>query len=91
MSNELYTFILDWNDGTYISQLKATSINHSIEKWSANIDTYGIDLPNDFNKDAFLNSVENESIVSVSNTRSVWCITPDINDEIAIVHIVQTA
>lgn len=38
MSKELFTFIMEWNGGTYVSQVEANHIEHAINEWLINLD-----------------------------------------------------
>lgn len=86
---KMYTFFLEFDGGTFISQYKSTSLENAILQWSKKLSLSAIGA-RDIYKNSFLLDVKKEAVVNVVDVESVWCISPYIGKEIAIVHIIGT-
>jgi hypothetical protein len=93
MSKELFTFIMEWNGGTYVSQVEANHIEHAINEWLINLDLEmlswkqsDIDIINEERGGDFPLSYP----VALDGLFNVWCFSPNIKDILAIVNIVKT-
>lgn len=84
-----FTFFLDWDEGTYISQFISVSLDEAIKLWATKLDMSTIGACNT-SKEKFLVEVECENAIAISGVESVWCISPTIEGRSAIVHIVDT-
>src|SRR5437016_3265466 len=86
--NTLYTLILDYNGGTYISQVWGHSPIAAIEKWvdrvtDAELITWTL-------KRSDLEGLCQENPVLLNNCISVWCVTHSTRKGLALVNIVAT-
>ena len=89
-SNEnlrLFTFVLDWDGGTFVSQNMASSVDESMQKWAGQLDPEQLGTSSEHMCD-FLDSVSEETAVPVESLHNVFCFCPTIADRQAVVHIV---
>jgi len=89
MVNNLYTIILNWDDGTFVWQGTAGSINDAIKIWSDGLDlnSIGSSLSK---REKFLFDVHNESPVLLQGMKNVWCISVELEGKLALVNIILT-
>ncbi|ACL03184.1 conserved hypothetical protein [Desulfatibacillum aliphaticivorans] len=86
----LYTFLLDFKGGTYISQVWARSPQESLfgwikgEKYSVVQELAGIKSTD------FKNYFGSENCVPVDQLESVWCVSFLAEDDLGIINIVGT-
>ena len=87
----LYTFILDYNGGTYVSQIEGRSLKIVILKWVRQLDLDTIRVKND-NKECIETSIKDniEEPVLLDGMRNVWCIALRLDRKLAIVNMVKT-
>lgn len=86
--NMLYTMILDYKGGTYISQVRGHSPTAALEKWvdrvtDAELITWTL-------KRSDLEGLCDENPVLLDNCISVWCVTRSTRKGLALVNIVAT-
>ena len=81
---------MDWNGGTYLSQVSGINLDNAISKWidGFSFSEIGVD---DVDKNEFVDCVNNEIAEPINGLKNVWCISPDIGDVMAIVHIICTS
>lgn len=87
----LYTFIMDYEGGTYISQFTGKTVKDACVKWANNLAVSEIESFNETNKLEFIKEIKAEIPNQIDRLVNVWCIsllTED--DKLAIVDIVQT-
>lgn len=86
----LYTFFLDFQGGTYLSQVRAKSFNDAPKVWAEEGNFADISklLP-DF-KGILLASVDQENAIEIEGLINTWCLTFSIADELALVHFTET-
>lgn len=87
--NKVFTFFLEWDGGTFISQYSSLSLSEAVKRWASSLDMATIGA-SDESKKNFLIDVDAETAIKVSGLNSVWCITPYIKGRLAMVHIVET-
>ncbi|KKJ77352.1 hypothetical protein WH95_06460 [Kiloniella litopenaei] len=85
---EKYTFFLEWDGGTYISQRLSVSLDAAISDWSEDIDMITIGAHED-SKSKFILDLKDETPVAVDEVTSVWCMCVSIEDKLAIIHIIK--
>lgn len=85
----LYTFVLDWNGGTFVSQCESSCVVDAIKIWSEKfpVESIGASVESGPN---FLASLESERPIPVGGLTSVWCVSALIEDSLALIHIVAT-
>jgi hypothetical protein len=89
---KLYTFILEYAGGTYISQERAQSVESATAAWARGVsfESIGAHLSQ---RIAFLQNITDETYVPVpvSGNPGVWCTCIGIGENMALVNIVKTA
>ena len=85
----LYTFILEYKGGTYISQCKAKDVLRAIKKYSKLIVNHEL-LPGSFFRDAIDEEVKNYSPTPVSGLVGVWVVSPIVKKKLAIINIIES-
>ncbi|MGH1540721.1 MAG: hypothetical protein ACRBHB_09885 [Arenicella sp.] len=85
-----YTFFLEWDEGTFISQYSSNSLVESIKSWSMSLDLISIGALSG-SKENFLKEIEDETPIAIENVDSVWCITAFIEERLATIYIVETS
>jgi hypothetical protein len=86
--NTLYTIILDYKGGTYISQVRGDSPTAAVEKWVARVTD--AELITWTLKRSDLEGLCQENPVLLNNCISVWCVTLSTRKGLALVNIVAT-
>jgi hypothetical protein len=89
----LFTFVLDYKGGTYISQVSARTLKQATVKWAEGLEVeemYGLgaaskiklirEMKGDEDKPALLNGLKN-----------VWCQTSLIRGRGALINIIKTS
>ena len=71
-SDKLYTFLLEYDGGTFVSQVRALSVEMAKRTWCANLSFEVIAAPIS-QRETFLQSVADEVAVPVSGLDHVWC------------------
>ena len=87
----LYTFIMEFENGTYLSQVRAESIENTRFEWIENLDVASIEHFEESDKAYILENIYDDSPTEIENLINVWCLTLlTENDKLAILNIVQT-
>jgi hypothetical protein len=82
----MYTFILDFQGGTYVGQADGT-LETALENWLSDLefgDLSGHDLG------ILRNSLLEDRPTPLDGLKNVWCSTGSIEDDLAIVHMIET-
>jgi hypothetical protein len=88
-STGLYTFILEYRGGTYISQTNATTLVDAIRGWIA-VHTEDSLATWDLSRHKLEFFIEENPTVALADTTGVWCVTGTIDDHFALLNIVDT-
>jgi hypothetical protein len=86
----LYTFVLDFKGGTYISQVEASSESEACVRWAKQLDWAGIDGFERRCREELIGGENGEKLLPVEGLRNVWCQTALLGDDLALVHLVLT-
>ncbi|MGH1456153.1 MAG: hypothetical protein ACRBDI_05180 [Alphaproteobacteria bacterium] len=86
----LFTFILNYLDGTYISQVREDNLNKAIKLWLDQLDLSSLDIDQNL-KDIIIKDFSNENWVTLENMNNVWCQSSTIDDELFLVNVVKTS
>ena len=87
----LFTFVLDYRGGTYVSQATCRTIGEIVSVLDGAIDWKA--LPNDVSESAkqrFLEEVAEIPPSPIDGLRNVWCISARLGKSMAILHVVET-
>jgi len=87
----LYTLILDYQGGTYVSQMTGDSPEHAFFKWLEQLDLDMLGVKYDTH-DSILKDIEylEDRPVQLSGLRNVWCLSLLFDNILALVNIVKT-
>ena len=81
---------MDYKGGTYISQVNASSVKTACKKWAENLRVSEIDGFGIKSKEILIDEIKADEPVSIKETSNVWCISPWIYGNFALINIVQT-
>ena len=87
----LYTFIMEYGGGTYVSQLRAASPQAAVGRWARELPTDEIPDFGPASKARLVREVEAEALAPVENLSNVWCVAALIRGNLALINFVQTA
>lgn len=85
----LYTFILGWDSGIFVSQCDSEDVDGAIQKWSVAFDLCSVGASEE-SKSQFLAGLDGETPVLVDHLMSVWCVCTYIEGLLAVIHIIKT-
>jgi hypothetical protein len=86
----LFTVILEFDGGTYISQFQATSASNAAAKHAAYlIGNKG--MSTFVNRKRLSDRLSLEQPVAIEGVRNVWCCSASVGKKLALVNIVATA
>lgn len=85
-----YTFIMEFDGGTYVSQVNAPSEKSACLKWARTLDLSAIQGLNDRERESLIEQMKDDSPVALTGTVNVWCITALIRGKHALINFVRT-
>ena len=86
----LYTFIMEYAGGSYVSQVKASSPKAACVKWAKALDAGKVVGLGQSSKLALIKEIKEEVPVAIQNTLGVWCVTVLVRGKLALITFVQT-
>ena len=89
---QLFTLILDWRGGTYVSQVRASSPQQAVVLWAQQDllrPAIELDPERRFRLERDLESGDSRP-VRLANTDNVWCATTLLDNDLACLHVVKT-
>lgn len=92
-STYLYSFIMEYDDGSYISQVEATNEREAMISWLENLDISTID---NFSLNDKIRLIEEnfieENPILISGCKNIWCFGLRIkkNKALALVNMIKT-
>ena len=86
----LFTMILEFDGGTYISQFQASSPDNAAVK-HANYLVGLKRMSTPASRKRLANSLSVEKPVAIEGVRKVWCCSASVGKKLALVNIVATA
>lgn len=87
----LYTFLFDFNGGTYISQVEAAHPAEAKRRWALHLKSEGIEGVREFLYQGFVDDVESKSIVAVTDQINVWGFSVLLRNKLGLIHVVETS
>lgn len=84
----LYTFFLDYQNGTYVSQVRAPNVRRAPKVWARSFD-YTV-VPGLGAKTAGQLAQELDEPVALTGIKQTWCCTALLRGHLALIHFVQT-
>lgn len=86
----LYTFIMNFKGGTYISQVKGDDEKEACQVWAISLNIDDIEGFDVNTRLLIFKELENEEATQITGTKNVWIIGLDLSGNFAIVHIIKT-
>ena len=86
----LYTFVMEYAGGSYVSQVKALSPKTACVNWAKELDVGKVVGLGQGSKLALIKEMKEGAPVSVQNTLGVWCATALVGGKLALITFVQT-
>jgi hypothetical protein len=86
----LYTVLLDFKGGTYVSQCRATSPSAAIRKWARELQTDAISGIGKLGKSQLIDDVQSDDPVALEGLSNTWCHSALVRGHLALINIVQT-
>jgi len=73
IKNQLYTFILDFKGGTYISQFRGSSPEEALQNWIARVEIEPIQGLKEKHRVKLQESFDEDGFVPIDTVANVWC------------------
>jgi hypothetical protein len=86
----LFTFILEFDGGTYISQFRATSVRRAVSKYAQHLLSNEVVSTPDVRK-RLGDALSADAPVAIDGVRNVWCRSTSIGKKFALLNVVTTA
>jgi len=86
----LFTFLMEFEGGTYLSQIRATSAEAALEKWVHGLDVKKIEGMTAAIKRQFVEWLPEARPVAVDGLKSAWCSGFVSRSRSALVHFIRT-
>jgi hypothetical protein len=86
----LFPVLLEFDGGTYVSQLRSASANGAIRKYSAEL-LENRSLCTSRLRKRLSSAIAEEDPVAIRGIRNVWCCSASIGDKLALVNIIETS
>jgi hypothetical protein len=86
----IYTFMMEYAGGTYISQVKATSPKSACSKWAQSLDVSQISGLHERSKQTLLKQMKEEAPLPLDGLLNAWCITANLRKGLVLINIVKT-
>jgi hypothetical protein len=86
----IYTLVLDYKGGTYISQRKARTPKEACLKWADQLDPKPIFGMGTTGKALLQKELAGEEGVLIQGLKNVWCVTVLVHGKGAQINIIQT-
>jgi len=86
----LYTFVMEYAGGTYISQVKAPSPKSACVKGAQQIDLSEVSALGLRGKESLINQVKEESPVALVGLSNAWCKSALVRGRLVLISLVQT-
>jgi len=85
----LYTFILEYKGFTCVQQASGASLGEALKSW-AELFSLGDPAYLPGNRNEIAACLSNDTPTPISGARNVWCITQQVQGELALMNIVET-
>jgi hypothetical protein len=86
----LYTFIMEYAGGTYISQAKASSPKLACVKWAQSLDVSQMSGLGGKSKESLIEQMKDESPTPIDGVLNTWCASALIRGDLVLVNFVLT-
>ncbi len=86
----LFTFIMDYRGGNYVSQVRARSHKVALRDWAMNFDYSEVKHFGKSCKKALIDASTKEEPTAILGARNVWCSVAVLRGHLAVINIVAT-
>ena len=86
----LYTFILEYKGGTYLSQASSGSPGTAFVKGAESLQAVQVTGLGNKGKASLIEQMKTNKITPIAGLTNVWCNTALINGRLAIVNVIRT-
>lgn len=87
----LYTLIIDFDGGTYVSQAMASKLIHAPSECIKTWDISDIkNILTEEDRGDILNQLQKEEFISLEGIKNVWCGTATLNSKLLTLNLVLT-
>jgi len=86
----LYTFIMEYAGGTYISQINSSSPKSACVKWAQGLDVSQVSGLGGKSKESLIEQMKDESPTLIDGVFNTWCASAIIRGELVLVNFVLT-
>lgn len=89
--SSIYTLLVDYDGGTYISQWSATTPKRALMEWACSFDFSVIPRVRNSWLDGFRERLPMENPTRISGTTGVWCAGELLGNKLILINIVRTS
>jgi len=86
----LFTVLLEFDGGTYVSQLRSASAENAVRKYAAEL-LENRSLCTSRLRKRLSSAIAEDEPVALSGIRSVWCCSASIGKKLALMNIIETS
>lgn len=86
----LYTFIAEFDEGTFVSQFHADNLATAPLTWAEGWDLEEIEGLSLHDRSDLIESIQDEKPAQLDNITNSWCFTAGARGKMIIVHFVET-
>jgi hypothetical protein len=86
----LFTLVLEFDGGTYISQFRAPSVHRAVAEYTSRLMRNKVVSPLLVRR-RLADALSAESPVAIEGVRNVWCCSTSIGKKFVLLNIVATA
>ena len=90
MTDNLFTFVLDFDGGTYISQFRGHDRSEACEKWVEGMDISAIRSVAKITRSELRREVDIREAVGIEGMTNVWCLSFVVKKKLGLLNVVQT-
>jgi hypothetical protein len=87
----LFTFIMEYSGGTYVSQVKSATPKSALKRWASELPVEQIEGLGSASKARLIEDVETEEPVRIAGLSNVWCSAALVRGKLALINVVRTA
>lgn len=91
MKNRKFSFIMEFDGGTYISQIDEISPEVAMKSWAKSLDVANINGMNQNMKEEIIAGLDDEEPVGLEGLTKIWCFTIIPEGHFGLIHFVETA
>jgi hypothetical protein len=86
----LFTVILEFGGGTYISQIRSASVRGTVCKYASQL-VEDQEIPGTAAKKSLAAVLRQDIPISITGVHNVWCCSASVGKKFALLNIIQTA